>query len=52
LLVAFAWFWASLFGPSTEAAHSLVGGCETMTKIGFGTIVGFLGGKMQLRPTQ
>jgi hypothetical protein len=48
LLVGVGWFWAALFGPSTEAARSLVSGCETITKIGFGAIVGLLGGKTPL----
>jgi hypothetical protein len=41
---------AAFFGPPTEATRSLVGGCETMTKIGFGAIVGLLGGKTPLAP--
>jgi hypothetical protein len=50
LLVGVAWFLAALFGPPTDGARSLVGGCETMTKIGFGAIVGLLGGKTPLAP--
>jgi hypothetical protein len=50
LLVGVAWFLAALFGPPTEGVRSLVGGCETMTKIGFGAIVGLLGGKTPLAP--
>jgi hypothetical protein len=45
-LIAFAaWIVVAMYAPSTEAAHSLVSGCETLTKTGFGAVVGLLGGK-------
>jgi hypothetical protein len=52
LLVGVAWVLAALFAPTTEAARSLIGGCETLTKIGFGAIVGLLAGKTPLAPVQ
>jgi hypothetical protein len=46
LLVLAVWVVvAMLFDRPTEAARSLTSGCETLTKIGFGTVLGLLGGK-------
>ncbi len=34
-----------LFGSDTEVTRSLVYGCETLSKIGFGATMGLVGGK-------
>jgi pSer/pThr/pTyr-binding forkhead associated (FHA) protein len=48
-----AWVLAAIFAPPTEATHSVVDGFETLTKIGFGAIVGLISGKAAppLRPS-
>jgi hypothetical protein len=35
----------AVFGPDTAAAREVISGCMTMAKIGFGAIVGLIGGR-------
>jgi putative Mn2+ efflux pump MntP len=35
----------AVLGPDTAAAREVISGCMTMAKIGFGAIVGLIGGR-------
>jgi hypothetical protein len=51
VLAGAAWLVAALAQPS-DAASLLASGCETLTKIGFGAVVGLLGGKTPPAPSR
>jgi hypothetical protein len=50
VLVFVAWVLLAFFPQPTDAARSLMGGCETMSKLGFGALVGLVGGRTTPAP--
>jgi hypothetical protein len=51
VLAFVVWVLAAFFAQRTDAALSLMNGCETLTKIGFGAVMGLLGGKTKPAPS-
>jgi hypothetical protein len=45
VLVFAAWVLLASFAQPTDAARSLISGCETISKLGFGALFGLVGGK-------
>lgn len=52
VLAGTAWLVAALFAQPSDAARLLANGYETLTKIGFGAVVGLLGGKTPPAPAR
>jgi hypothetical protein len=50
VLAGTAWVLAALLAQPNDSTRSVINGCETLTQIGFGAVVGLLGGKTPPRP--